>query len=81
VQLEAGAALPPFDRNVLAINEMRLRTWSLWQLGQVTEPILVRLKTNSSNSSPHSLHSNSYIGICFLSRTMQIAPSPIILIH
>jgi hypothetical protein len=54
-----GVERPLFDLTVEAVNEMRLRTSALWQFGQRMSSILVRLKTNSSNSSPHSVHSNS----------------------
>lgn len=38
-------------------------TLSLWHSGHVTPSIALALRTSSSNNLPHTLHSNSNIGI------------------
>jgi hypothetical protein len=56
-------AAPPltFEANV----ETFLRTCRLPHLGQITSSTALALRTSSSNSFLHSVHSNSNIGIAF----------------
>jgi len=68
LQLEAGALLnenelPPaiFEAKV----EIFLVTFWLLQAGQTTSLTTLALRTNSSNGQPHSVHTNSKIGIVF----------------
>jgi len=55
--------LPPesFEAKV----EIFLVMFRLWQVGQVTSPILFELNTSSSNDLPQSVHTNSKMGMFF----------------
>jgi hypothetical protein len=61
VELPRENPLPPeiFE----AKEETFLRTWGLPHSGQRTSLIKVLLRSSSSKGVPHSLHSNSKIGI------------------
>jgi len=59
--LKEGNELPPeiFEANV----EIFFFTSVLPQVGQITPSTALELRTSSSNGLPHSLHTNSNIGM------------------
>jgi hypothetical protein len=69
LQLEAALllnenVLPPLDLDAKVDSFFLI--CGLPQLGQITSLIALVLRTSSSNGWPHSLHSNSKIGIVLL---------------